>query len=84
MESESTTASASKAFEDAEETMDEAGGDKLRGDTFAGMDGDRIDVDLLNNEIGLKDCHYLFPSIAAEADADLFQQWTPKNSISRT
>jgi hypothetical protein len=54
--SAAAAAAVSMAFEDAEERMDEAGGDKLRGDAFAGMAGDRMDLDLLNKETGLKDC----------------------------
>jgi hypothetical protein len=72
MEGGSAAAAASMAFEDAEERMDEAGGDKLRGDAFAGMAGDRMDLDLLNKETGLKDCQYPCSSIAAEAGADVF------------
>ena len=45
---------ASKAFEDAEKHMDQEDG--LQGDPFSGMTGERMDLDLLNKETGLKDC----------------------------
>jgi hypothetical protein len=64
MEGGSAGAAASKAFEDAEEQMDQEGADGLRGDPFAGMTGERMDLDLLNKETGLMDCQYRFLSIA--------------------
>jgi hypothetical protein len=64
MEGGSAAAAASKVFDDTEEQMDQAGGDGLRGDAFAGMTGERMDLDLLNKETGLKDRQYRFLSIA--------------------
>lgn len=57
MEGGVAATSAAKAFDEAEEKMDEAGGDKLRGDAFAGLVGNKMDVDL-NKETGLKDRKY--------------------------
>jgi hypothetical protein len=73
MEGGSAAVAASKAFEDVEERMDEAGSDMLPGDAFVGMSGDKMDLDLLNKETGLKDCQYLLSGIAAEAVANLFE-----------
>jgi hypothetical protein len=53
----------SKVFDDTEEQMDQAGGDRLWGDAFAPMTGKRMDLDLLNKETGLKYRQYRFLSI---------------------